>query len=488
MYKIIHGSNQQLADVNSFIHMLNKLHENPVAEARTLFESNAELFLSRAPGRLDVMGGIADYSGSLVLQLPIQEATIVALQRDRERKIKIVSLGADPNHRNPFFEMPLSDLAPAGKPIEYDRARSYFKRDVSTQWAAFVAGAFLVLMRERNINFSDGARILIHSDVLEGKGVSSSAAIEVAAMKAIVAGFGLGIEPRDIALLCQQVENLVVGAPCGVMDQMTAVFGEKNRFMALLCQPAELQAAVDIPDEITFWGIDSGERHSVSGSDYTSVRIGTFMGYRMIAELTGLKIDLHSNLHQVQITDPFWKGYLANISPSQFEQNYSARLPRRIIGSEFLSRYYGTTDSVTTIQSETEYAVRQPTAHPIYEHFRVQSFVELLKSPLSENKLELLGELMYQSHASYSACGLGSAGTDRLVQLVREAGTESGLYGAKITGGGSGGTVAILGKSSSDAVVQEIAEKYRREFGHQPYIFKESSAGANKFDYITLKA
>ena len=52
---------------------------------------------------------------------------------------------------------------------------------------------------------------------------------------------------------------------------------------------------------------------------------------------------------------------------------------------------------------------------------------------------------MYESHASYSACGLGSDGTDRLVALAREAGSRSGIYGAKITGGGSGGTVAMLG-------------------------------------------
>ena len=50
---------------------------------------------------------------------------------------------------------------------------------------------------------------------------------------------------------------------------------------------------------------------------------------------------------------------------------------------------------------------------------------------------------MYESHASYSACGLGSDGTDRLVTLAREAGAARGIYGAKITGGGSGGTVAV---------------------------------------------
>ena len=57
-----------------------------------------------------------------------------------------------------------------------------------------------------------------------------------------------------------------------------------------------------------------------------------------------------------------------------------------------------------------------------------------------------LGELMYESHASYGACGLGSGGTDLLVKLVRESGLATGLYGAKITGGGSGGVVAVLAR------------------------------------------
>ena len=82
MYRIVHGTTYDLPDVAAFIEILNTLDHNPTPEARRLFDLDAELFVTRAPGRLDVMGGIADYSGSLVLELPIQEATFVALQRD----------------------------------------------------------------------------------------------------------------------------------------------------------------------------------------------------------------------------------------------------------------------------------------------------------------------------------------------------------------------------------------------------------------------
>ena len=93
---------------------------------------------------------------------------------------------------------------------------------------------------------------------------------------------------------------------------------------------------------------------------------------------------------------------------------------------------------------------------------------------------------MYQSHASYSACGLGTAKTDLLVDLVRAAGPAQGLYGAKITGGGSGGTVAVLGRRGADAAVEAVADEYARRTGHRPWIFSGSSAGAAAFGHMTL--
>jgi L-arabinokinase len=92
-----------------------------------------------------------------------------------------------------------------------------------------------------------------------------------------------------------------------------------------------------------------------------------------------------------------------------------------------------------------------------------------------------LGALMYQSHASYSACGLGSTGTDRLVDLVHGAGAAHGLYGAKITGGGSGGVVAVLARAGSRVVVHEIAQRYAAETGRGGNVLGGSSAGAKSF-------
>ena len=93
---------------------------------------------------------------------------------------------------------------------------------------------------------------------------------------------------------------------------------------------------------------------------------------------------------------------------------------------------------------------------------------------------------MVQSHASYSACGLGSDGTDALVELVREAGVERGLFGAKITGGGSGGTVAVLGRADAEGAVQEIAGRYAEQSGRSPHVFSGSSPGAAAFGTLSI--
>src|SRR5262249_16059225 len=242
-----------------------------------------------------------------------------ALQRTPDRALQIVSLGAEANQRTAVFTMQLADFQRDGEPVSYESARAYFERDPATRWAAYPAGPLLVLPRECRIRFQEGARLLIDSSVPEGKGVSSSAAIEVAVMQAVAAAYAVKLDVREMALLCQTVENRIVGAPCGVMDQMTAAAGEAHRLLALLCQPAELLSTIALPDSLEVWGLDSGIRHSVSGADYGSVRAGAFMGYRVIAELAGLEIN-PAGLGRVRVTDERWRGYLANLTPSAFEQ------------------------------------------------------------------------------------------------------------------------------------------------------------------------
>jgi galactokinase len=443
--------------------------------ARGLFDRGAAIVMSRAPGRLDVMGGIADYSGSLVLQRPIAEATFAAVQRIDRPVLEIVSIGdpAEAGHhqRRAPCTIPLETLAADGEPVSYEKARRLFEPDegVAPHWVSYVAGLFLVLAREGKMQLTSGARIVVASRVPEGKGVSSSAALETATMSAAATAFGVRLEPRDVALLCQQSENLVSGAPCGVMDQMTCVFGESDRLLALLCQPAALQPPVPFPDDIQLWGLDSGERHAVGGSDYGAVRTGAFMGLRIAASQLGRPLD-----------------YLANVSPSDFEQNIVRSLPDEISGDEFLARYGGIDDIVTRVEPGRSYRVRAPAAHPVYERQRAEEFRQLLCASRSDDCVARLGALMYESHASYGACGLGSAGTDRLVDLVRTEDPARGLFGARITGGGSGGTVAVIGRPDASTAIARVVDAYERRTGYRPYVFAGSSPGVVAFGTHTI--
>ncbi|KAI3468448.1 hypothetical protein Pfo_025111 [Paulownia fortunei] len=539
-FEILHGDVLGLSDTVNFLKSLSELdavldsgkstEKRQIRERKAaagLFNWEEDIFVARAPGRLDVMGGIADYSGSLVLQMPTREACHVAVQKIHPSKqrlwkhaqarqnakgqgptavLQIVSYGSELSNRGPTFDMDLSDFMDGEQPMLYEKARSYFARDPSQRWAAYIAGTILVLMKELGIRFENSISMLVSSAVPEGKGVSSSAAVEVATMSAIAAAHGLNINPRELALLCQKVENHVVGAPCGVMDQMTSACGEANKLLAMVCQPAEVLGLVDIPSYIRFWGIDSGIRHSVGGADYGSVRIGAFMGRKIIKSFAS-ELLLQSCANGVTSDDLEEDGielleteasldYLCNLSPHRYEALYVKQLPETMLGETFLEKYADHNDSVTVIDKRRNYGLRAATRHPIYENFRVKAFKALLTSSTSDELFTALGELMYQCHYSYSACGLGSDGTDRLVQLVQEMqhskisrSAEGTLYGAKITGGGSGGTVCVVGRNclrSSEQILQ-IQQRYKGATGYLPIVFEGSSPGAGIFGHLRIR-
>ncbi|XP_008781723.2 L-arabinokinase-like [Phoenix dactylifera] len=547
-FEILHGELHGLSDTMAFLKSLSTLASSAdpgkdtekhllreQVAAAGLFNWEEEIYVTRAPGRLDVMGGIADYSGSLVLQMPIREACHVAIQRNHPNKeklwkhalarqkakgqeftpvLQIVSFGSELSNRAPTFDMDLSDMMDGEQPMSYEKAHKFFAQDPSQKWAAYVAGAIVVLMNELGVCFTDSISILVSSAVPEGKGVSSSASVEVASMSAIAAANGLNISPRDLALLCQKVENYVVGAPCGVMDQMTSACGEANKLLAMVCQPAEVKELVSIPTHIRFWGFDSGIRHSVGGADYGSVRVGTFMGRKMIKSaataLLSSSLDSGTSLEKVdEINSNEYEedniellkteaslDYLCNLSTHRYEAIYAKNLPESILGKTFLDKYISHDDTVTTIDPELNYGVRAPTRHPIYENFRVEAFKALLSAGTTDEQLRALGELMYQCHYSYSDCGLGSYGTDKLVALVqqvqhRKSSQHGGgtLFGAKITGGGSGGSVCVIGRNcvQSNEEILEIQRRYRDATGYLPFIFDGSSPGAGKFGYLKLR-
>lgn len=465
-------------DFAEHVERLQRLPQHNNRLLRSLFDKRSPVHIARAPGRLDVMGGIADYSGSLVLEMPIAEAAFAAVQLSSKPGIIVASLNQIDRDDARFARIEAEEWMQLCS-SECEVIRKTLANNFDSAWAAYVVGPIIALLREKKAQLTGGLRILIDSQVPEGKGVSSSAAIEVATMRAVAELLEVELKGEELARLCQLAENRIVGAPCGIMDQMTSALGRENELLALRCQPAIVEGFVSIPSEIAFWGVDSGIRHAVSGSDYSSVRCGAFMGYRMIAEAAGLSAHVGTDgSGAVLIEDKKWNGYLANITPDEFRERFETVLPERLSGAEFQQQFHGTTDQVTRVDPAREYAVLAPTLHPIEENARVRRSRSLLQAPITEDSLVEMGSLMYASHTSYSACSLCSEGTDLLVELVREAGPASGLYGAKITGGGSGGTVAILGRADAGLAVRQIAQKYTDRTGRHAHIFRGSSPGA----------
>ncbi len=198
------------ADLEHFLTRIKQREAVLTGDGSSLFETGVPIVVARAPGRLDVMGGIADYSGSMVLQWPIHEATLVAAQAVAKPGLKLLSLDTENGREARTLEL---DSSTARRLLagEYDAARRWFARDPALHWAAYVLGVLLVLERERGLQFDCGLRILVESQVPEGKGVSSSAALEVATMQAVTGLVGISLPGTELASLCQKAENFVVG-------------------------------------------------------------------------------------------------------------------------------------------------------------------------------------------------------------------------------------------------------------------------------------
>ena len=429
--------------------LLQRLPSESDARLHRFFSTERPVAIARAPGRLDVMGGIADYSGARVLELPLACATFALVQAQDAPRCEVASRRGD---RWDFYSTDLPLPAAAELAAGFPQAKG-------ERWASYVVGVVQALWARSTP--AGGLRILVDSTVPEGRGVASSAALEVAVAMAVAASSGVEISPTELAALCQRVENQVVGAPCGIMDQMTSACGKQDRLLQLRCQPGTIEGYVDVPSGFRFYGIDSGISHAVSGADYGTVRTAAFMGLRMLAAEAG-----------------FTGRFLANLTPAEFAR-LSACLPEMMSGTEFLERFGGISDTATVVRPDRRYPVRRAAQHPVEEQDRVDRFAKLL-ADLSQrpNSATEIGRLMYGSHDSYSACGLGSGGTDRLVELVKAFGPERGLFGAKITGGGSGGTVAMLGRSDAENVVREIAARYGAETGRATRVFTDSGPGA----------
>jgi galactokinase len=475
------GDGRRLAALEPVPTLLARLR----AELLSEFSAGSKVRVSFAPGRLDVMGGIADYTGSLVCQATIDRAAAVALQERTDGQVQIFSFNLHDANLPFTFRIPVEALVASS----IEQLAEGFS-EAGRKWAGYLAGCLKILHEHGLVDLhkacGGGVNLAVFSTVPIGGGVSSSAAIEVATMMNLCAHFGLlgsAVDAMRLAELCQEVENRVVRAPCGIMDQVSSCCGREGMLLRLLCQPHELMPELILPANMRIVGIFSGVKHQVGGSAYGRTRCAAFMGRAMI--LAKMR-EMGQAAGKALDGDPM-HGYLANLGSDDYKRFFRSYLPEWIEGKEFLNRYGGASDAATKVDPGERYPVQHATDHHVLESMRVRNFAKFIEAAGTEEEvrkkggfLDKAGHLMYASHMSYgNDAMLGAPECDLLVDLARKR-EPAGVYGARITGGGCGGTVGVLCDRSAgaDAALAEILAEYQKRTGHAPQFFAGTNPGA----------
>ncbi len=226
----------------------------PPSNLRHIFQETfgrPPTIVSRAPGRVNLIGEHTDYNQGHVLPLALDRTvTVVAAPRD-DAAVRAHSLefGED-------AAFPLDGI----QPLADGGWRNYVR---GVAWALSGAGHSL-----------RGLDLLIAGDVPIGAGLSSSAALEVALTAAFRAACGLSIDDRELALLAQRAENDFVGVQCGIMDQLAAVFGRRDHALLIDCRSLEVEP-LPLPLEqlgMRLIIVDSAVRRTLSQSAYNQRR------------------------------------------------------------------------------------------------------------------------------------------------------------------------------------------------------------------------
>ena len=462
--KALHGGSRKWGDVGQY------------------FDGGESVVVVRAPARLDVMGGIAGSCGSLMCQATLAAGTVLGIQKRRDQRVHIQSLNAEQEGAEPHAKMSLAELCLQGKPLAPAQAQKLLQHDANPAWARHVAGAFCLLLHARGPEaLSSGANVVVASDIPWSVGLGSSTAVGVATVHGIDLAYELGLSPAEVASFSHQVETRIVGACAGATDHIAVALGQQYCLLPILCQPDKPDAPVRLPDPWELVAINSKVKHSAADQDHAEVRAAIFMGHRIIVDLMEQDDAPGEDLEQVQ-------AYLCQLSAKDFKSRYEERLPTLMKGQEFLDRYGTTFDRATTIEPDKEYRVRSRTGHVVYENGRAADFlqcVERASEAEGDGPLVEAGRLMYSSHWSYrTRCGLDCLETNFLVRMARNIGIAKGIYGARITGAGLGGAVAILGKKGDvDAGLAELLALYRDSMQIEPEVFAGTSPGAIEFGH-----
>ncbi|SMB81508.1 galactokinase [Deinococcus hopiensis] len=352
---------------------------------RDVFGSEVEVTAS-APGRVNLIGEHTDYNGGFVLPTVIPQRTTVRLARREDGQVRAHA----------------ADLA--------QEAGYLLGQEAQTgSWVDYLAGITQELTRA-GIALS-GFDVQVTSNVPRGSGLSSSAALLVAALRGLRELFAFSLNDVELARLAQRAENGLVGANVGIMDQMACSLAAEGEALFLDCRDLTF-GRLKLPEDMDLAVLHSGVEHNHAGGDYNTRRAEC---ERACAAL-GV-----ASLRELSAED----------------------LPRIHALPEPLDRR---------------------ARHVVTENARVLETVAALRT----GELERAGELFSASHASMrDDYEVSIPEVDLLVELAQG---RPDVYGARLTGGGFGGSVVLLAQLGQGGVVGEaIRSEYVRRTG-QPAV------------------
>jgi L-arabinokinase len=428
-----------------------------------------------APGSLDVMGGLAECTGSLTLSAPTAPGVhVVVVPRDDQRLRVVVRHSPNASeprdnghdndgHRGEYesrpaeVDLPLAAFYEAGQVVPAARMRARLQELGCRARCAALAVVHTLLAGRHAPHLGGGADLLIASELPMDVDARHAAALQAAVVAGFNAALNLKLDPMQQAAIVQRAQRELLDFAVGAATPAAPLFASPGSLAQIWCRPFEVGEPLELPAGVTVIGVHCGVRHPAAEERFLQARTAALMGAKIIERMIAMG----------KAPTP-WGGYLAQVSITDYVDRFRDRLPTKLKGAAFLDRFGPLDDPLATIDPAVVYKVRSRAEHHIYEDERVQQFAERLRRASrtgDEQSLREAGELMYASHWSYGQrCGLGSIETDLLVNLIR-AQADKGVYGARVSGIGSGGTVVALITESPEtsAAVQAGLGAYREK-------------------------
>jgi galactokinase len=360
-------------------------------------ENESSIRFVKAPGRINLIGEHTDYNDGFVLPVAIDRFIFMA-GRQRDDK-KLIIYAEDKNRK-----------------VETNCDEIFPKKDI--KWANYSLGVYYFLKKEKYK--LKGAEILLKGEIPIGKGLSSSAALEVSTCYLLSLLFNLRIEPVKMAKLCQKAENEFVGMPCGIMDQFISILGKEGNALFLDCRDLSYDYIPIGADDINIMVTDSGVKRELTSSPYKKRRNECYTAVELLKKFMP---QLNS---------------LRDLSIEQFKK-YEDILPD---------------------------VLRKRVKHVIFEDERVNKSAQFLK----KGQLQEFGKLMYESHASLkNDYEVSCKELDILIEIAKIC---KGVIGSRMTGAGFGGsTVTLVEKDKSEEVKHITKQQYFKKTGINPDIY-----------------